>query len=92
MSILAPTFLPADPALAARRQNHMRQWAARQRERDAALVADAVVRGVTGLRCDSCGHVHGLGMIGRGCNASHPSIDGATCEGWNLTEVKGGAK
>lgn len=54
----------------------------------AALAADARARGVTGLRCDTCGHVHGLGMLGRGCNASHPTIDGATCEGWDLTEIK----
>ena len=51
------------------------------------LIADARRRGVTALECEECGYRHPLTRLGFGCNAAHPSIDGETCEGWNLREV-----
>ena len=56
----------------------------------AALIEDARARGVTGLRCEECGYVHPLERAGFGCNAAHQFIDGETCPGWNLAEVKAG--
>lgn len=53
----------------------------------AALITDARRRGVTRLACETCGHKHPISRLGLGCNAAHPEIDGATCEGWDLAEV-----
>lgn len=60
------------------------------------LIADAKARGVVGLRCAECGHVHtSLHMIGRPCNFAHPDMDnhdGETCGCWELLEVFGAVK
>ena len=53
------------------------------------LIAAARLRGVVALQCEECGYKHPLTRMGFGCNAAHPSIDGATCEGWGLREVFG---
>ena len=77
-----------DPAARARLDALARQAQATR----AALIEDARARGVTGLRCEEpgCGYVHPLERLGFPCNAAHPEIDGETCPGWNLAEVKAG--
>ena len=75
-----------DPAARARLDALARQAQATR----AALIEDARARGVTGLSCDTCGYVHPLERLGFGCNAAHSEIDGETCPGWNLAEVKAG--
>ncbi len=56
------------------------------------LIEDAQERGVTGLRCVTCGYVHPLIRLGRGCNAASQDVDGETCPEWTLDEVNPGAE
>ena len=53
----------------------------------AALIEDARKRGVIALECEECGYRHPLTRLNFGCNAAHSSIDGETCDGWNLRGV-----
>lgn len=54
-----------------------------------ALIQDAKARGVIALECEECGYRHSLERLSLGCSAAHPTIDGATCEGWDLREIMG---
>lgn len=79
-------YLSPDPALTTRRQNHMRAWAQRQREKESARLADLTSRGVTGYYCPACDTHHRTLYAGPTCRAAHPELDGEIC-GADLIEV-----
>ncbi|MBZ9712226.1 hypothetical protein [Deinococcus multiflagellatus] len=58
----------------------------------AQLIANLKAAGVIALQCEDCGYKHPLTRLGFGCNAAHPDIDGETCDGWNLKEVRSTVK